>query len=177
MRKSSRPANALKIGLVVVLVSVVGTEFNALSATKKRTGKAQTLAAQTSKGTNSQNNPATNTGMQPMMANSFGQGGMDMGGMMSQMMNMCPMMRRRGSPNFEPIRYGYDIVDAKDYRAFDLTEPRPELCETACDSEARCKAYTYTKPGTYNNPNARCWLKETQGRFVTHANAISAVKK
>ena len=43
--------------------------------------------------------------------------------------------------------------------------------------EARCRAYTYTKPGTYGNPQARCWLKETQGRFVTHEGAVSAVKK
>jgi hypothetical protein len=105
---------------------------------------------------------------------------MDMSSMMKNMggmMSMCPMMRGQGSSNFEPVQVGYDIVDAKDYRAFDLTEPRPELCQAACASEARCRAYTYTKPGTYGNPQARCWLKETQGRFVPHDNAISAVKK
>jgi hypothetical protein len=158
MRKLSGPIDILNFGLVVALLIVVGTSFTTVSATKKRADKTQNQEAQTSTGSNSQD---TASG----------------GGMMGQMMSMCPMMRKRGSPNFEPIQYGYDIVDAKDYRAFDLPEPRSELCEAACNTEARCKAYTYTKPGTYDNPKAKCWLKETKGRFVTHANAISAVKK
>jgi hypothetical protein len=158
MRKFSGPIGLLNFGLMVTLLIVVGISFQTVSATKKSADKTQNEGAQTSTGTNSQD---TASG----------------GGMMGRMMNMCPMMRRRSSPNFEPMQYGYDIVDAKDYRAFDLPEPRPELCEAACNSETRCKAYTYTKPGTYDNPKAKCWLKETQGRFVTHDNAISAVKK
>jgi hypothetical protein len=158
MRKFSGPIGILAFALMVALLIVVGTSFTTVSATKKRADKAKSEGAQTSTTTNSQD---TASG----------------GGMMGRMMNMCPMMRKRGSPNFEPIQYGYDIVDAKDYRAFDLAEANPQLCEAACNSDARCKAYTYTKPGTYDNPKAKCWLKETQGRFVTHDNAISAVKK
>jgi hypothetical protein len=158
MRKFSGPIGLLNFGLMVTLLIVVGISFQTVSATKKSPDKTQNEGAQTPTGSNSQD---TASG----------------GGMMGQMMSMCPMMRKRGSPNFEPIQYGYDIVDAKDYRAFDLAEATPQLCEAACNSDARCKAYTYTKPGTYDNPKAKCWLKETKGRFVTHANAISAVKK
>lgn len=46
-----------------------------------------------------------------------------------------------------------------DYRSFDLAEADPELCRAACDDDARCKAFTYVKPGL-QGPNAKCWLKD-----------------
>lgn len=78
--------------------------------------------------------------------------------------------------NFGPLHEGEDIFDAGDYRSFNIAEPRIELCLEECARDARCKAVTYTKPGTYGNPQAACWLKERAGRLGPHANATSAVK-
>ena len=47
-----------------------------------------------------------------------------------------------------------------DYRNYELTEPRPELCRDACQNEGRCRAYTYVKPGIQGS-KARCYLKQT----------------
>lgn len=46
-----------------------------------------------------------------------------------------------------------------DYASFDLPAPDPELCRDACDKDARCKAFTYVKPGL-QGPAAKCWLKD-----------------
>jgi len=46
-----------------------------------------------------------------------------------------------------------------DYKVFDLTAADPELCRDACDQDARCKAFTYVKPGL-QGPLAKCWLKD-----------------
>jgi len=62
-----------------------------------------------------------------------------------------------------------------DYRNFDLSEARPELCQTACESDARCKAYTYVKPGV-QGPHARCWLKSGVPNAVANECCISGVK-
>ncbi len=48
-----------------------------------------------------------------------------------------------------------------DYRNFDLSAPSHEACLAACVGDARCKAYTYVKPGV-QGPIARCWLKESR---------------
>ncbi len=62
-----------------------------------------------------------------------------------------------------------------DYRNFDLSEARPELCQTACESDPRCKAYTYVKPGV-QGPQARCWLKSGVPNAVANECCISGVK-
>ena len=46
-----------------------------------------------------------------------------------------------------------------DYQSFDLPTADPELCRAACDDDAKCKAFTYVKPGL-QGPAARCWLKD-----------------
>ncbi len=91
--------------------------------------------------------------------------------------NTCCVSGARGSLSaFGPMQYGQDIADAGDYKALDLPEPRPELCEAECARDGRCRSYSYVKPGTYDYPRPRCWLKEKPGRFVPNANAISAIK-
>ena len=45
-----------------------------------------------------------------------------------------------------------------DFRDFDLAEADPQLCQRACDDDARCQAWTYVRPGI-QAPAARCWLK------------------
>jgi hypothetical protein len=38
--------------------------------------------------------------------------------------------------------------------------PTSSSCETACRNNAKCRAYTYVKPG-YQGPQGQCWLKNT----------------
>jgi 1-phosphatidylinositol phosphodiesterase len=45
-----------------------------------------------------------------------------------------------------------------DLKAFNLEEPRPELCRAACAEEPACKAFTYMRPDV-QGPRARCFLK------------------
>ena len=63
-----------------------------------------------------------------------------------------------------------------DYRNFDLSEARPEVCQTACESDPKCKAYTYVKPGVQGR-HARCWLKSGVPKVVINDCCISGVKK
>jgi len=44
-----------------------------------------------------------------------------------------------------------------DYRAFDLPEADPRLCQKICIDETMCRAWTYSKP---ENGQPHCWLKE-----------------
>ncbi|MGZ3419856.1 MAG: PAN domain-containing protein [Polyangiales bacterium] len=46
-----------------------------------------------------------------------------------------------------------------DYKVFDLAADDPELCRDACEQDARCRAFTYVKPGI-QGPLAKCWLKD-----------------
>ena len=47
-----------------------------------------------------------------------------------------------------------------DYRNFELaSDPSGESCKRACESDNRCRAWTYARPG-YLGPSARCYLKE-----------------
>jgi hypothetical protein len=62
-----------------------------------------------------------------------------------------------------------------DYKNFNLSEPRPELCRDACIAEAACKAYTYVKPGIQGS-SARCWLKSSEGTPRPDGCCVSGVK-
>jgi len=66
-------------------------------------------------------------------------------------------------------RYG------EDYKDLDLTSPDPNLCAVACMSEAKCKAWTYVKPGVQAD-NARCWLKNRVPPPSPDENCVSSVK-
>lgn len=47
-----------------------------------------------------------------------------------------------------------------DYRHFQMPDnPSAESCLRTCESENRCRAWTYVRPG-YLGANARCYLKE-----------------
>ena len=63
----------------------------------------------------------------------------------------------------------------RDYKNFDLSEARPELCRMACANETQCKAYTYAKPGV-QGPNARCWLKSDVPNPVRNQCCVSGLK-
>lgn len=46
-----------------------------------------------------------------------------------------------------------------DYKHFDLAEANHKVCQDACAADAKCKAYTYTKP--WQEYSAHCWLKDS----------------
>ncbi len=49
-------------------------------------------------------------------------------------------------------RIGHDYVN------FKVPTGGPAVCQVACKGDARCKSWTYVKPGVYE-PTGRCWLK------------------
>ncbi len=62
-----------------------------------------------------------------------------------------------------------------DYRDFELSESRPELCQGECASDARCRSFTFAKPGV-EGPKAHCWLKFGIPSSVRDECCTSAVK-
>lgn len=63
----------------------------------------------------------------------------------------------------------------KDYRAFWLAEPNPQVCMDTCRSESRCAAWTYVKPGIQGS-KARCWLKNSVPTVRANGCCTSGVK-
>jgi hypothetical protein len=54
--------------------------------------------------------------------------------------------------------FGIDRVGG-DYRHFDIpTGGDANSCASACEGEARCRAWSYVRPG-YQGPSGRCYLK------------------
>ncbi len=49
----------------------------------------------------------------------------------------------------------------RDYTSFLLDRDDPALCRDACMTDARCKAWTYVKPGVQHPRQAKCWLKSS----------------
>src|SRR6266566_109117 len=48
-----------------------------------------------------------------------------------------------------------------DYRNFEIpTDPVGRACGAACQADARCRAWTYSRPGYYGGHAARCFLKD-----------------
>jgi hypothetical protein len=64
----------------------------------------------------------------------------------------------------------------EDYQDLDLNTPDPELCANACMNEARCRAWTYVKPGVQGD-NAKCWLKERVPHPSPDENCVSGVNE
>ena len=62
-------------------------------------------------------------------------------------------------PKSGPVEFSIDRVGS-DYRSFELApDPTGATCKAACDGEARCRAWTYVRPG-YPTSAARCFLKD-----------------
>ena len=62
-----------------------------------------------------------------------------------------------------------------DYRSFDLSEARPELCGAACADDPNCKAYTYVNPGVQGQ-KARCHLKSGIPNSTPSQCCVSGIK-
>jgi hypothetical protein len=75
----------------------------------------------------------------------------------------CCVSGVRGAGVIEPragdLEYSIDRFGG-DYRAFETSpDPKGKPCADACQSEQRCRAWTYRRPG-YGASVARCFLKD-----------------
>jgi len=62
-------------------------------------------------------------------------------------------------PLIGPTEFSIDRFGG-DYRYFETaSDPSGEACKIACESEDKCRAWTYVRPG-YIAPSARCYLKD-----------------
>ncbi len=62
-------------------------------------------------------------------------------------------------PRIDGIEFSIDRIGG-DYRSFDVTaDPLGKTCQSACQADTRCRAWTYQRPG-YGGPAARCYLKD-----------------
>jgi hypothetical protein len=92
----------------------------------------------------------------------------------------CCVSGVRGAGVIEPrgsqIEFGIDRSGG-DYRSFELPpDPTGRSCQSACQSEARCRAWTYARQG-YSAPSALCFLKDRLTRPQHKPCCISGVVK
>jgi PAN domain len=74
----------------------------------------------------------------------------------------------------EAIEWGIDRIGG-DLRNFDLAaDPNGAACKSACEADARCRAWTYERPG-YAGASARCYLKSRLTRPRKQPCCISGV--
>jgi hypothetical protein len=77
-------------------------------------------------------------------------------------------------PKAGPTEFSIDRVGG-DYRAFDIAaDPTAASCAKACQGDAKCRAFTYTRPG-YGSGSARCHLKDRITRPRRKPCCISGV--
>jgi hypothetical protein len=62
-----------------------------------------------------------------------------------------------------------------DYFSYTMRAPRDSLCAWRCMQDARCRAWTYVRPGV-QGPRARCWLKNAVPAPVRNNCCVSGVK-
>ena len=77
-------------------------------------------------------------------------------------------------PRTGPVEYSIDRLGG-DYRNFDTaTDAAGAACKTACETENKCRAWTYVRPG-YIGASARCYLKDRITRPRAKPCCISGV--
>lgn len=79
------------------------------------------------------------------------------------------------APAQAEIEWGVDRPGG-DYKNFSLSADQPSLCENQCKSEAKCKAWTFVRPGV-QSVGARCWLKNTVPAAKSNNCCVSGVKQ
>jgi hypothetical protein len=76
----------------------------------------------------------------------------------------CCVSGVRGAGVIEPrlgeVEFSMDRMGG-DYRSFETPpDPRGKACASLCQTESRCRAWTYRRPG-YGAAAPRCYLKDT----------------
>ncbi len=78
------------------------------------------------------------------------------------------------APREGVTEYAIDRIGG-DYRSFELPpDPSGAQCKAACETDGRCRAFTYLRPG-YAGPSARCYLKDRITRPRRNPCCISGV--
>jgi PAN domain len=77
--------------------------------------------------------------------------------------NSCCVSGVRGAavlePKSGPVEFSIDRTGG-DYRNAEISpDPTGNACAEVCKSDARCRAWTYLRPG-YHGPSARCFFKD-----------------
>ena len=62
-----------------------------------------------------------------------------------------------------------------DFRSFFMSEPKPVICQQACLSDKRCRAWTYVRPGIQGS-KAKCWLKHSVPQPRSNNCCVSGAK-
>ncbi len=73
-----------------------------------------------------------------------------------KVVNNCCVSGTIGEANTD--RLGGDYTHFDNIMGLDVT---PQLCQTTCQNETQCKAWTFVKPNTIQGPKGVCWLKDT----------------
>jgi PAN domain len=77
-------------------------------------------------------------------------------------------------PRRGPVEFGIDRTGG-DFRNFELpSDPSGKSCQSACNGDERCRAWTYVRPG-YAGASARCFLKSKIPRPHRKPCCISGV--
>jgi PAN domain len=63
-----------------------------------------------------------------------------------------------------------------DFTGFPLPTDNPKLCEDPCQSDLRCRAWTYVKPNTIKGPRPWCFLKEAVPPAKSDTCCVSGTK-
>lgn len=78
--------------------------------------------------------------------------------------NPCCVSGVKGAGVTEPrnpaIEFSIDRVGG-DYRSIEVpSDPMGRTCDAVCRTDGRCRAWTYSRPGYYGGPAARCFFKD-----------------
>jgi len=79
-----------------------------------------------------------------------------------------------GAILFAQAQTGFDRPGG-DYTRFTLPTGDPALCAARCERDARCRAWTFSYPGTVMQ-GASCWLKSRVTPAVANPCCVSGVK-
>src|SRR5688572_30799585 len=63
-----------------------------------------------------------------------------------------------------------------DYARFVVPSGDPAVCATRCDREGRCRAWSFSYPGTGGGTSAICWLKSEVKPVVENQCCVSGIK-
>ena len=69
-----------------------------------------------------------------------------------------PQVKEPTQSKMSEMEWNKDRLGA-DYSWFPLPSDNPKLCEDACSSDSKCKAWTFVKPNTIRGPSPICYLK------------------
>lgn len=76
-------------------------------------------------------------------------------------------------PTNTAMEPGYDRPGS-DYHSFDVNNAGPTACQSACQNDGTCRAWTHTEPGLQSD-GGMCWLKDAVPDRVRTSGMTSGV--